>query len=309
MSHKRKVGLAGAILVAVAVGVFLLTIFVRGARETEMEVRRTSRAEGLAGPLISTGQALRVMTLNIAHGRSDGTHQALQRKVTIESNLNEIAAVLAREKPHFVALQESDGPSVWSGRFDHVEFLAEKAGFPYFIHGYHVRGMGLSYGTALLACGPLKNAESATFRASPPTFPKGFVVTTAQAPGASHRSVDLVSVHLDFASQKVRSRQVQRMVERLSTRVNPLVVMGDFNCEWGDSQNALNALAEGLSLSAYEPEATGLETFPRLKQRLDWVLISEELRFLRYEVIKDVVSDHRAVVAEIGFREEGRGGP
>ena len=39
--------------------------------------------------------SLRVMTLNMAHGRKDGWHQALQKRATIESNLDAVVAEYA----------------------------------------------------------------------------------------------------------------------------------------------------------------------------------------------------------------------
>ena len=56
---------------------------------------------------------------------------------------------------------------------------------------------------------------------------------------------------------------------------------------------------------AHQPEATDLITFPGRKTGLGWITISREFRFEKYEVISDVVSDHRAVVAEIGIKKKG----
>ena len=70
---------------------------------------------------------MKVMTLNIAHGRKDGPNQVFQKARTIKSNLDEIAEVVNREKPDVLALQEADGPSIWSGGLDQVKYLAEKA--------------------------------------------------------------------------------------------------------------------------------------------------------------------------------------
>ena len=76
---------------------------------------------------------LKVVTLNLAHGRKDAWHQALLRRAAIQANLDEVVRILRQEQPDVVALQEADGPSLWSGRFDHVAYLSEKAGIPYFV--------------------------------------------------------------------------------------------------------------------------------------------------------------------------------
>ena len=57
--------------------------------------------------------------------------------------------------------------------------------------------------------------------------------------------------------------------------------------------------AADTGLRAFEPHAEGLETFHLLGKRLDWILISPELEFISYDVLPDVLSDHRAVMSEI----------
>ena len=117
---------------------------------------------------------LRVMTLNVAHGRGTGRHQLLTTKSKHQANLDAVAAVLARERPDVVALQEADGPSVWSGSFSHVDYLAGKARFACSVRGAHMEALKLSYGTALLSLLPLKHPLSVAFAPSPPTPTKGF---------------------------------------------------------------------------------------------------------------------------------------
>ena len=70
-----------------------------------------------------------VMTLNAAHGRADGIHQALLEKQSVEENLDKIGRVLKERSPDVVTLQEADGPSIWSGQFDHVAYLAKAGGY------------------------------------------------------------------------------------------------------------------------------------------------------------------------------------
>ncbi|MHC4462501.1 MAG: endonuclease/exonuclease/phosphatase family protein [Planctomycetota bacterium] len=264
------------------------------------EVRRHSAASQPAVER-SGGQrdSLKVLTLNVAHGSGNRPNPILQKGETVRANLDEIAAVLRRERPDIAAVQEADGPSVWSGKIDQVSYLAEKGGFAYSVHGEHVKSKKICYGTGLLSMLALKEPLAITFDASPPTFSKGFVVATVDWPGEPNVKVDVVSVHLDFLRKSVRERQVAEMIDKLSSRGRALIVMGDFNSEWKSKESAVRAIAEGLNLKAYQPVSLGMDTFPLLRRRMDWILISAGLEFVRYEVLPDVISDHYAVVCEV----------
>jgi len=75
--------------------------------------------------------------------------------------------------------------------------------------------------------------------------------------------------------------------------------MGDFNSDWNDNEPELKRLAERLDLHAYQPRAENLATYAEGGARLDWILLSRNLGFLNYTVYPEVLSDHRAVGAEI----------
>ncbi len=299
MRRRTKILVAvGVAAGAAAIAAVVVPLSTRGSATASLSTSVLENVSDATAPADSKQQTtLSVMTLNIAHGRRDALHQALQRRKTIVANLDRIAEVLVREKPDAVALQEADGPSSWSGKFDHVEHLAKGAQFRYFCRGEHVKGMKLAYGTALLSRGPLSDCRSITFPPSPPTFSKGFVVGTIPWPGQTDVQVDLVSVHLDFARKSVRTKQIRRMIDELSERDRPLIIMGDFNCQWTDKDSPLRTLAERLDLAAYRPKADDMATFIGSEKRLDWILVSSDLEFVRYETIADVLSDHRGVLA------------
>lgn len=229
---------------------------------------------------------MRVMTFNIAHGRAAGFHQALLSGDRIRANLDSIASTFAGVD--VVALQEVDGPSLWSGRFDHVRYLAERSGIADTYRGSHVNRLGLDYGTALLSRRPLADPRSVAFAPSFPTPRKGFVVATVDLDGAP---VDVVSLHLDFSRASVRARQLAELAATLKERARPAIVMGDFNCPDVD--------AAALGLTAYRPDAPDLATFPAFRARLDWILLSRGLDFAGYSVLPAGLSDHQAVVAEV----------
>lgn len=245
--------------------------------------------------------ALKVVTLNLAHGRKDAWHQALLTRAAIRANLDEVVRILLNEQPDVVALQEADAVSLWSGRFDHVAYLSERIGIPYFVLGEHVRGMKLAYGTALVSRFHLHEATSHQFSPSLPTLRKGMVVGTIHWPGRPAMSLDVVSVHLDFSRKSVRRRQAREVIERLADRQRPVVLMGDFNCGFGTKDSTLRMLAHELNLQAHAPEATDMVSFPRRNKRFDWIMISAELAFLEYRTLPDVLSDHRAVVATLAL--------
>ena len=82
---------------------------------------------------------------------------------------------------------------------------------------------------------------------------------------------------------------------------NPMIIPGDFNSEWLAEKSVVKKLAEKAGMSVYDPGATDLHTY-NSSRRYDWILISDELAFVRYEVLPDVISDHLAVLAEIKLK-------
>lgn len=238
------------------------------------------------------------MTLNIAHGRGESFHQLLQDTATTRVNLDRIAALLRHSDAHVVALQEADGPSFWSGNFSHIDYLAQNGAYRRSVHGAHVDGLGLSYGTALIARLDLGDPQAITFDPTLSPVPKGFVVTTVSWPGRPDIEVDIVSLHLDFASGTNRRQQAQELISTLQDRQRPLIVTGDFNAGWQEN-SAVAHICQALALDAYHPGAPGLETFPALGKRLDWILVSKGISFHSYRVLPDTVSDHRGVLAEL----------
>ena len=253
-------------------------------------------------------RTLRVLTLNLAHGRGDGAHQLFLDKASIRANLDKAAAVLRDHGPDLVAVQEADASSFWSGRFDHVEYLGRNSGLGHIVHGEHVSGPGLSYGTALLSRLELENPVTLTFDPERVPVPKGFVAATLQWPGVSSVSVDVVSLHLDFLTEAARRAQASELIAMLQQRGHPVILMGDFNAQWHEPNSAVRFIAQELCLSAYNPAVEGLSTFPRFDSRLDWVLVSGELEFLSYQVLPETLSDHRGVLADVVLSKHASGG-
>lgn len=254
---------------------------------------------------VSNDGTLRLLTLNIAHGRNQAANQLLLEKEDIEQNIRSIARLLKKTSADIVALQEADGPSGWSGNFDHIELLAREAGYPWYYRANHAESWLFSYGTAILSRLPVRETLQHTFSPSPPTLNKGFLLGQVnwmnQNAAGSTLAVDVVSVHLDFSRQRVRDEQIAEMAEVFANRKNPMIILGDFNSEWLAETSVVKKLAEKAGMSVYDPGATDLHTY-NSSRRYDWILISDELAFVRYEVLPDVLSDHLAVLAEIKLK-------
>jgi endonuclease/exonuclease/phosphatase family metal-dependent hydrolase len=297
----------------IVVGVLLLVLVfpVAGICGAESPSPRLSAARIQASSAERLPESsLRFVSLNVAHGRKDGLNQLLQRSSRIRGNLRQVSDLLRRVDADVVALQEADGPSRWSGSFDHVAWLSGQAGYAWQASSAQAQSWMYSYGTAILSRWPLSDSYAHTFRPSPPTPDKGFQMVRLDWPpgGATGKAtgIDVVSVHLDFSRARVRQRQIAELIEVLGRRSAPVVVLGDFNSEWKSKDEVVRKLAERLGLLAYQPESDDLVTYPSAARRLDWILISRELEFRAYGVLPDIVSDHLAVVAEVGVATNQR---
>jgi endonuclease/exonuclease/phosphatase family metal-dependent hydrolase len=262
-----------------------------------------SQRMGCQDPGARNPSLIRVMTLNVAHGRSDSINQLLLDKSSVEENVARISQLLLDSGADIVALQEADGPSWWSGGFDHALSMARQADFPFHFRAHHATSWLYRYGTAVLSRLPLGPSHSHRFAASPPTPRKGFVVSEVELRlGDELRttvSVDILSVHLDFLRPSTQAQQLEELLDVLRDRSNPVIVLGDFNSDWQRDDSPVRRLAEQAGLQAWQPEAVHLDTHEG--ERIDWILISDHFEFHSYRVLPDIVSDHLPVVAEIGL--------
>jgi endonuclease/exonuclease/phosphatase family metal-dependent hydrolase len=263
--------------------------------------RRQVDIHSLAPPQpLAPAETLRVLTLNLAHGRGNQLVQRLVGRTRAERQLLRVAALLRRHSPHVVALQEADGKAVWSGRFNHVDFLARQAGYAAYIQMHHVHGLGLAYGTAILAQGDLREGCGGRFRLTPPTLPKGWVSAVIPWPAVPAGAVRVVSLHLDFLRARSRQSQLRELSLELATEALPLIIMGDFNST-PRREPAMADLMGRLGLHTFEPHATAPvnHTHPASGRRIDWILASADLRFVQHRVLREVLSDHLPVTAEL----------
>lgn len=255
-------------------------------------------------------QRLRFFSLNVAHGRRNSPENPFYRRRTVQRNISAVADTVKALGPDIVALQEADGPSSWSGNFDHVASLAEQAELMSHYRGDHnsvnLGRFNLASGTALLSRRPLQDPLSHRFGMSWRDT-KGFVVATVPVPEWDDLEVDVVSVHLDFLAPRIRRKQILHMVEHLVYRRRPMVLLGDLNCCFEREPASMELLADTLGLRAWEPDERA-PTFPsrRPRRRLDWILISDELEFGGHHTVHVPLSDHLVLVADIHHKDSAR---
>lgn len=242
---------------------------------------------------------VRVLTLNVAHGRGTGFHQAFTPRHRVQRNLDAVVELILGTQADVVALQELDAESAWSGGFDHLAYLAERTGLDHSHHGLHVSRQRLprvNYGTGILSRFPLERTFSFAFDQNP-LDTKGFSYAQVRAPGLE---LAVASVHLDFKRRAERRAQLALMSRLLDGALAepdlPVLVAGDFNCAVEGRE--LGHFAERHTLRALDDRSP---TFPsrRPRRRLDEVLVEGALE-TQGEVLDGVrVSDHLPVLAQV----------
>ena len=244
------------------------------------------------------------MTVNVAHGRGDGRKQYFLDRDQIKANLEKIALTLNAFSPDLVALQEIDRASRWSGRFDHLQYLKQQSSMQNAFHGIHASGKFFHFGTAFLSTQPLGKTHSVRFSRSFPSLRKGFVAAQFEwtfNPDAPPVHVNVISVHFDFLRNAVRKRQAETLVNFVQSLGGPVVLLGDFNSVWAADKSIVRSVAKTLDLQAFEPESDKLATYRARNTRVDWILISKPLKFVRYVNVPAILSDHDAVIADLEY--------
>ena len=206
-------------------------------------------------------------------------------------------------------IQEVDQASVLSGNFNQFDFLDAKLQYPYkyFSPNCSVVFLAKSIfvsGTAIFSRYPLENCESFDFSFSFPTERKGFVIADAVLPqGQTLTIISLHLVWLDWMRFNSRSHQLRLTQRVLAARKNSTIIAGDMNCDFLGKEQTLRSFVNQLDLRVYEPENKNLNTHPSWQpdKRIDWILTSKEMRFISYKTIKNRISDHLAIFANLSI--------
>jgi endonuclease/exonuclease/phosphatase family metal-dependent hydrolase len=252
-------------------------------------------------------QRLRLVTFNIAHGRGLTPIQGFTSLRKLRFNLRRISDLLGKLDADLVALQEIDECSVWSGSFDHLDYIRAHAGFPHAAFGINNRREGLvnlCYGNAILSRYPIKETETIVF-GTRRLGEKGFLFAEIDVGG---RIIPVVNIHLHYGSKRKRLLQLDLLIAWLQAKERerggkwavPPIVCGDFNNP-GTRDDATAALLSHLGdYGDYSLHPLLGLTFPSPLPRraLDFVFVPPGCKAVRSEVVRSFLSDHRPVMVE-----------
>ena len=249
-----------------------------------------------AGAVARGHTTLRVMTYNIHVGVGMDKRQDLAR----------VAAVISRERPDLVGLQEVDRGVERTGRVDEIRELARLTGMDYaFAHNLNYQGG--QYGVAVLSRFPILSIDHRRYLNTREAERRGFVRVEVEVGG---RRVSFVTTHLDWQHEDGRLYEARQLLDALATVPGPVIVTGDFNEEptGGAYQLMLKAgFADAWAQSrAGDAERAGEgATYPADKpaKRIDYVFYRDGVaaRTRGTKVPDTPASDHRPLVVELSL--------
>ena len=243
---------------------------------------------------------LRLLSANIQAGSSTrGYHDYVARSwshVLPAGNkrgaLDTIAELAGRHD--IVGLQEADPGSLRSGFTNQTHYLAERAGFAFWIHQPN-RSVA---GVASSANGLLSKLEPRLVEDHPlPGRVKGRGVLTATF-GDGRQALTVAVAHLSLGSQSRRS-QIDFIADILAGLPHA-VLMGDFNCD--PEQPEMQQLYRKTRL---QPPDRCVPTFPswRPQRAIDHMLVTPALALATMQALPAAQSDHLALSVELDVPE------
>lgn len=201
-------------------------------------------------------------------------------------NLNRIAAMMGRYD--VVGLQEVDSGSLRSGFVDQTEYLAHRAGFPYW-HKQVNRRLGklAQYSNGMLS--RIRPTEVSEHRL--PGLPgRGMILCRF----GGDNGLVICILHLAL-SRRGRLRQLG-FVSELVRAFPHVVIMGDLNCGCESKEIAL--LRDRVKL--HEP-VCDKSTFPSWRpiRQLDHILVTDSLQIENAQVLDYPFSDHLPIGIDV----------
>ena len=204
------------------------------------------------------------------------------------NNLADISRLL--HEYDVVALQEVDGGSLRSSYINQTEYLARKAGFPYWFHQTN-RNLGkfAQHSNGLLShYAPLQLEDHKL----PGRIP-GRGAIFARFSFGENAELAVVAMHLSLSR---RSRNLQlEYIASLIKEYQYVVLLGDMNTPAASLLH--DSPLQDFELTSFR----NLMTFPswRPKRSLDHILVSNNLRVHSLRALNFTISDHLPVAMEL----------
>ncbi len=206
------------------------------------------------------------------------------------TNLDRIAETISQYD--IVGVQELDAGSLRSGFLNLTDYLATRAGFPFWHHQVNRRIGNIA-----------QNSHGLLSRAVPhdvqeyrlPGLIPGRGAIVARY-GDPDNPLAVFLLHLAL-SPRARQSQLDFLADLIREHRH-VVLMGDFNCQPHSREMARLFRTTDLC----EPESV-LHTFPSWKpdKHIDHILITPSLRVVSAQVLQDAWSDHLPIAMEIGL--------
>lgn len=250
---------------------------------------------------MAPGRCLRLLSYNIQvgiaarHARDYVTNtwrHVLPHAGRFE-NLDRIAELM--HGFDIVALQEADAGSIRSGHVNLVQYLAERAHFPYW-HWQTNRRIGrfARHSNGLLARLPVRNVIDHKL---PGMLPGRGAIQAFFGDGPD--PLVLIVAHLAL-SRRAQGNQLDYLAELIQGHKH-VIVMGDMNC-------AESRLLERFALRdvSLTPGLAGPATFPswRPSLQLDHILVSPGIRVHSLHALPHGYSDHLPLAMDIELPPE-----
>lgn len=234
---------------------------------------------------IQVGIQTRRQSDYLTHGWKHFIHHAGRHH-----NLDRIAAVLGGHD--IVGLQETDAGSRRSGFVNLTEYLARKAGFPYWHHRVNRRiGQFAQHAHGLIS---RTRPTHIDVHELPGLIPGRGVIVARYGDGAHPLAV----FHVHMALTARARRQQFGAIAELMQEHRHAVLMGDLNCR-PDSPEMIQLFKRtGLR----EP-LEALHTFPSWQPAydIDHVLVTPSLEVVQAKVLPHAFSDHLPLSVEIAL--------
>lgn len=251
--------------------------------------------------IIKNGQSIKVMAYNIRHASPPAQPTVI--------NVPGISAVINRERPDFVALQEVDVNTRRSGTsLNQAQALAAQTGMKVFFSKSRDYDGG-EYGNAILS----KYNIVRSIRYELPIAPgatsnpevRSLAVIEVAAEGG--QKVYFGSTHLEVDHAETRNAQIDRIREIATNLDAPFILGGDFNAQPGSE--SINRLIAGNLFKSGCVNNSCPFTFPAnsANRTIDFIFLNQKAQadftVQSYATVDEkTASDHLPVLTQLKYK-------